>query len=122
MTTTLETEALTDEWRDALEERGFDPDSDGAAMLYHACIDEGIEPDQLCDAYQGETSGWSEEHAGRNYAMELADEMGSVPADVNWVNWPLTCIDWDGAWQELSCDGFSLYPGPSDTWFVLRAV
>ena len=116
MTTTTE---ISQEWRDALEDRGFDPDSEGAAMLLSACEDEGIEPDDFCDAYQGETTGWTEEHAGRNYAMELADELGSVPHD---AAWPLNCIDWDGAWRELSHDGFSLYEGPADTWFVLRAV
>lgn len=116
---TAEATVMTDEWIEALEERGFDPDSDGAMMLYEACQDEGIEPDQLCDAYQGETTGWFEEHAGRNYAMELADDLGSVPDD---AAWPCTCIDWDQAWRELSMDDFSLHPGPSDTWFVLRAI
>jgi hypothetical protein len=116
---TTETATMPEEWREALEEGGFDPDSDGAAMLLEACIDEGIEPDQLCDAYQGEVTGWTEEHAGRNYAMELADELGSVPDN---LQWPCTCIDWDEAWRELSFDGFSLHRGPADTWFVLRVV
>jgi hypothetical protein len=115
---TMET-TITEEWAEALEERGFDPESAGASMLVAACEAEGIEPDQLCDAYQGETTGWSEESAGRNYAMELADDLGSVPDD---AAWPYTCIDWDQAWLELSMDWFSLHRGPADTWFVLRAV
>jgi hypothetical protein len=110
---------ITEEWAEALEERGYDPDSEGAAMLMAACIAEGIEPDQLCDALQGEASGWTEEGAGRNYAMELADDLGSVPDD---AVWPCTCIDWDQAWRELRMDGFSLHAGPADVWFVLRAV
>lgn len=35
------------------------------------------------------------------YAEELADELGTVPAD---VSWPLTCIDWDQAASELQYD------------------
>ena len=110
---------ISREWRDALKEIGFDPDSEGAELLLSACEDEGIQPDQLCDALQGITTGWTEDCAGRNYAMELADECGSVPDN---LAWPLTCIDWDQAWRELWHDGFRLYSGPSDTWFVMRAV
>jgi hypothetical protein len=118
MTTATEA-TMTEEWIEALEERGYDPESAGASMLLAACESEGIEPGDLCDALQGETTGWSEESAGRNYAMELADDLGSVPDD---AVWPCTCIDWDAAWRELSFDGFSLHRGPSDAWFVLRAV
>lgn len=37
----------------------------------------------------------------RNYAMELADDIGAIPAN---TAWPLTCIDWDQAARELQID------------------
>jgi antirestriction protein len=37
----------------------------------------------------------------KRYAMELADELGAVPAD---AGWPCTCIDWDQAARELQWD------------------
>jgi len=48
------------------------------------------------DAYRGCYS------CGADYAAELADELGAVPAD---VSWPLSCIDWDAAWRELELGG-----------------
>lgn len=37
----------------------------------------------------------------KDYAMELADEIGAIPAG---LNWPMTCIDWDQAARELQMD------------------
>lgn len=37
----------------------------------------------------------------KQYAMELADDIGAVPAN---LAWPLTCIDWDQAARELQMD------------------
>jgi len=37
----------------------------------------------------------------RDYAMELADDIGAVPRD---LAWPATCIDWDQAALELQYD------------------
>lgn len=37
----------------------------------------------------------------KEYAMELADDIGAVPND---VTWPLTCIDWAQAARELRMD------------------
>lgn len=37
----------------------------------------------------------------RDYAMELADDIGAVPRD---LAWPATCIDWDQAARELQMD------------------
>lgn len=37
----------------------------------------------------------------RSYAMELAEDMGALPAS---PSWPLTCIDWDQAVSELQMD------------------
>ena len=37
----------------------------------------------------------------RDYAMELADNIGAIPAN---AAWPLTCIDWGQAARELQMD------------------
>jgi len=37
----------------------------------------------------------------QTYAMDLADDIGAIPAD---VSWPLTCIDWAQAARELQMD------------------
>lgn len=40
--------------------------------------------------------------SGADYAEELAQENGAIPAN---LPWPLNCIDWEDAWRELSHDG-----------------
>jgi len=37
----------------------------------------------------------------REYAQELADDIGAIPDN---VGWPLTCIDWQRAARELQMD------------------
>jgi hypothetical protein len=37
----------------------------------------------------------------KDYAQELAEETGDIPAD---SVWPMTCIDWDQAARELRMD------------------
>lgn len=37
----------------------------------------------------------------REYAMELAEGLGVIPAG---LSWPCTCIDWDQAARELQMD------------------
>lgn len=37
----------------------------------------------------------------RDYAQELAEEIGAIPDD---ARWPCTCIDWDHAARELQND------------------
>lgn len=49
--------------------------------------------DAYCGHYDGE---------GREYAEELAAEVGTAELD----RWPTTCIDWDRAWRELTFDGY----------------
>lgn len=41
----------------------------------------------------------------KEYAMELADDIGAIPND---AAWPCTCIDWDQAARELQCDYLSV--------------
>ena len=37
----------------------------------------------------------------KDYAMELADDIGAINSDASWPN---TCIDWDQAARELQMD------------------
>ncbi len=37
----------------------------------------------------------------KEYAMELADDIGAVPRE---YSWPASCIDWDQAARELQMD------------------
>lgn len=107
---------LTEEWADALTDRCID-ESDWEQVLAIA-EDEGIEPDSLCDAWQGEVGGITEELAGAEYAQQLAEDCGMVDGS---ADWPLRCIDWRKAWIELSCDGFSLHELGRSRWAVIRS-
>jgi hypothetical protein len=37
----------------------------------------------------------------KDYAMEMAEDIGMVPAE---YNWPMSCIDWEQAARELRMD------------------
>ena len=111
---------LSEDWAEALEERGIDcEDPAGTAELIQAFEDHGIEPEQLCDAYCGTADGYTEEQAGADYAQTLADDIGAIPAD---MPWPISNIDWAGAWRDLSFDGYSLIPETPSSWHVIRSV
>jgi len=49
----------------------------------------------------------------KNYAMELADDIGAIPRD---LSWPATCIDWDQAAKELRMDYASVDFDGVDYW------
>lgn len=50
----------------------------------------------------------------REYAMELAYDCGMVPDD---LSWPLTCIDWNQATEELKMD-YGTVEFDGSTWYV----
>jgi hypothetical protein len=120
---------LTEEWAEALEERGID-ESDWEAVL-SICEAEGIEPENLCDAWEGEVSAYSEDQAGAAYAQQTAEDCGMID---DCAKWPHNCIDWDEAWRQLSMDGYSVHRlkrrilfCPPDVfggarWAIVRAV
>ena len=85
---------LTEEWTDALVERCID-ESDWETVL-SICEDEQIDYDDLCDAWQGEVSGYNEDQAGAEFAEQTAEECGMIDDS---VKWPHTCIDWGDAWE-----------------------
>jgi hypothetical protein len=49
----------------------------------------------------------------RNYAMDLADELGLMP---DGYVWPISCIDWDQAERELQMDYTSVNFGGVIYW------
>lgn len=116
---------IGEDWAEALETLGFqDDDPTGWAELISRLELDSIDPETVEDAYQGRAEGYSEEHAGRSYAEQLAYETGA--AGVDWGGqcaWPLGCIDWEAAWRELELgDGFRLHDIGGGEWLVFRAV
>lgn len=111
---------LSEDWGEALEERGIDcEDPASTAELIQAFDDHGIDAENLCDAYCGTADGYSEEQAGADYAQTLADEIGAIPSD---MPWPISNIDWAGAWRDLSYDGYSLIRETPSSWHVVHSI
>lgn len=118
---------LDDAWAEALEHCGWAADSDPAALadVIRELDSDGIDCENFQDAYCGETEGYEEEVAGRNYAEQLAEELspsfeldrtGSIP-------WPFRHINWDDAWCELQTgDGYRVHRISGETWAVFRSV
>lgn len=64
----------------------------------------GEASDTFEEAYCG--GGWD---SMRDYAENLAEELGAIPDD---LSWPLTHIDWEGAARELEIgDGYWIQDG-----------
>lgn len=108
---------LAEEWAEALDERGID-ESDWEAVL-SICEDEQIQPENLCDAWEGEVDGYSEEQAGAAYAQQTAEDCGMVDDS---AKWPHNCIDWEEAWRQLAMDGYSAHRLSTARWAIIRAV
>ncbi len=75
------------------------PDADQAEAYRLACDDRGqlLTADEFAEAYQGQ------HRSGEDYAQGLAEELGVIPEG---PAWPVTCIDWEQAWRELTFDGY----------------
>ena len=112
---------LAPEWCDALEVLGFGDDNpEGWAELISRLELDGIDPDNVEDAYQGRAEGWSEERAGADFAELTAYDSGMVSDQ---QHWPLNCINWDAAWRELQTgDGYRLHDIGGGDWLVFRSV
>lgn len=112
---------LTPEWHDALEVLGFgNDDPSGWAELVARLDADGLDPDNIEDAYQGRADGWSEEKAGADFAEQTAYDSGMVNDQ---QLWPLNCIDWEAAWRELEMgDGYRLHDIGGGEWLVFRSV
>ena len=111
---------LSEDWAESLESCGFAADSDPAecANTVSTLNADGLDPDNIGDAYQGRAEGYSEESAGADFAQQLAEDTGV------WTGqhvWPLSCIDWHDAWRELQMgDGFRLHDIGGGEWLVFR--
>jgi hypothetical protein len=112
---------LTEDWQEAIEHLGLDGDDPaGWASLISDLHLDGIDPDNVEDAYEGRAEGWSEERAGTNYAEQLAEDLG---LKLDQMEWPLTCVDWQAAWRELQLgDGYRLHDLGGGEWLVFRSV
>ena len=112
---------VTEDWSDAMETLGLNGDDPtGWAELISRLALDGIDPDNIEDAYQGRAEGWSEERAGADYAQQLAEDTGVWDGK---ATWPHSCIDWEDAWQELCMsDGFRLHDIGGGDWLVFRSV
>lgn len=114
---------LSEGWQNGLEILGFGGDAPGGwAELISRLELDGIDPDNIEDAYQGRVEGWSKERAGADYAAELAYEALELAKQTALDGWPFTCIDWDAAWRELEMgDGYRLHDIGGE-WLVFRSV
>ena len=97
--------------------------ADGLSAMYRdereayrlECENQGqtLDQDDFRETYCG---CWS---SGEQYAQELAEELGSVPQD---AAWPLTCIDWESAWRDLTFDGYRADDCASGGVHIFRSI
>jgi antirestriction protein len=74
----------------------LDEDDRELLAAYRDCMnDDGADIDKARDAFQGIHD------TERDFAQQLADDIGAIPAD---ATWPMNCIDWDQATRELMMD------------------
>lgn len=115
---------LSEDWAEALEAMGLDEDDPtGWASLIADLDADGIDPERIEDAYAGRAEGYSEDRAGADFAMELAQEswLPDSPSGMGWNPWPISCIDWSDAWNELRLgDGYRLHDIGGGDWLVFR--
>jgi hypothetical protein len=111
---------IGEDWAKALETLGFGYDDPTGWAELISCLElDGIDPENVEDAYQGRAEGYSEERAGADYAQGLAEDQGLVPQK---PGWPFSCIDWADAWHELEIgDGYRLHDIGGE-YLVFRSV
>ena len=117
---------IDESWGEALVLFGMgDDDPTGWASLIAELDADGIDPDTVEDSYCGRAEGFTEERAGEDYAQQLAQDswLPDGPNGTGWNRWPVSCIDWAKAWQELVMgDGYRLHDIGGGDWLVFRAV
>ena len=106
--------ALTElvSWADGLSNY---PDQDEREAYRLACEDQGqtLDEEAFRETYCGCYS------SGGDYAYGLAEELGSIPED---AAWPLTCIDWESAWRDLTFDGYRSEPCSTGGVHIFRSI
>lgn len=98
---------LSSEICSELEQLNLGADSEPAALaeLLQTLESLGVDLWDLESSYYAESYGSTEAEAGRDFAQSLAEETQELSSD-----WPLRCIDWEQAWEELRQDGYVLTP------------
>jgi hypothetical protein len=91
-----------------LEQLNLGADSEPAALaeLLQTLKSEGVDICDLESSYYAEAYGSTEAEAGRDFAQVCADSGDAKLSS----EWPLRCIDWEQAWDELRQDGYVLTP------------
>jgi hypothetical protein len=112
---------LSDAWLECLEHTGVNCENNEAVYaLIYSLWGNDVTTDNWDDYYQGTADGYSEERAGADYAQTLAED--TDVCDFRKLRWPLTCIDWEGAWCELAMgDGYWLEDVGGGDWLVFRS-
>jgi hypothetical protein len=113
---------LSEDWQKVVEQLGLDGDDPAglASLIFDFELD-WLDPETIEDSYQGRAKGYSEERAGADFAQQLAQDswLPDGPGGVGWNRWPVSCIDWEDAWQELRLgDGYRLYDLGGGQWLV----
>ena len=98
---------LSSEICSELERLNLGADSEPAALaeLLQELESLGVDLFDLESSYYAEAYGSTEAEAGRDFAQSLAEDTLELSSD-----WPIRCIDWEQAWDELRQDGYVLTP------------
>lgn len=74
-----------------------------AYAAYAYLNSESVESAEAFSAWRGdaEDSYAGEYRSDREFAMEMADQIGAIDSE---AQWPYSCIDWDQAARELMMD------------------
>ena len=107
----LDLRTLAEEWQDIVDEL---EDENLSADERADLISDREKYEALCselgvDMTPADLDRWANdydctlipERDFKEYAQELAEEIGAIPDD---VSWPMTCIDWERAARELLMD------------------
>ena len=99
---------LSSEICSELEQLNLGADSEPAALaeLLQQLESLGVDLFDLENSYYAEAYGSTEAEAGRDFAQSCAENSGIELSS----DWPLRCIDWEQAWDELRQDGYVLTP------------
>lgn len=103
---------LSSEICSELEQLNLGADSEPAALaeLLQTLESLGVDICDLHSSYYAEAYGSTEAEAGRDFSQAIAEETGLLLSPPHTMGWPIGCIDWERAWEELRQDGYVLTP------------
>lgn len=97
---------LVPDWQEALADLNIattDPAATAELIQHLDAI--GATPATLSERIAGTATGTNDTAAGADFAQGFAEDAGLVP---DFTTWPMTCIDWRDAWEELRHDGYTI--------------